>query len=186
MHEYAEKTVNSPTSYTSFFFPFNHQQLNPELNMSINLYIVRHGKITTDEKNKREYLHLSDEGKSFSAFLDRHFKDIYFDHIFYQSIDIKTIDPYNKCRTTIQGMKGVKSEFTNPQMSRTFEELNMEGSGVQNVMICFRAEGYNVLSNIIYPRSAEEFNKDYHRIFHYKFSANKYQFISKLAANGSL
>ena len=153
--------------------------------MSINLYIVRHGKINTDEKNKREYLHLSEEGKSFSAFLEKYFKDIYFDHIFYQSIDVKTTDPYNKCRTTIQGMKGVKSEFTNPQMSKAFEGLNEEGAGVQNVMICFRAEGYNVLSNIIFPRSEEEFNKDYHRIFHYKFSSNKYRFISKLTADES-
>ena len=154
--------------------------------MSINLYIVRHGKINTDEKNKREYLHLSEEGKSFGAFLDKHFAATYFDHIFYQSTDVKTTDPYNKCRTTIQGMKGVKSEFTNPQMSKAFEELNVEGSGVQNIMVCFRAEGYNVLSNIIFPRSEEEFNKDYHRIFHYQFSENQYRFISKLTADGSL
>ena len=154
--------------------------------MSINLYIVRHGKINTDEKNKREYLHLSEEGKSFSAFLDKHFAATYFDHIFYQSTDVKTTDSYNKCRTTIQGMKGVKSEFTNPQMSKAFEELNAEDSAVQNIMVCFRAEGYNVLSNIIFPRSEEEFNKDYHRIFHYQFSGNQYRFIDKLTADGSL
>ena len=150
--------------------------------MSINLYIVRHGKVNTDEKNKREYLHLSEEGKSFSAFLDKHFGGIYFDHIFYQSTDIKTSDPYNKCRSTIQGMKGIKSEVNNTQMSMTFKDLNAEGLEVQNVLICFRAEGYNVLSNIISSRSEDEFNKDYHRIFHYTFSGNNYQFIDKMTA----
>ena len=150
--------------------------------MSINLYIVRHGKIITDEKNRSEYLHLSPEGIAFSTYLVNHFKDIYFDHIFYQSIDAKTTDPYNKCRTTIQGLKGIKTEFTNPQMSKSFEMMNEEGSAVQNVMVCFRAEGYNVMSNIIFPRSDEEFNKDYNRIFHYRFSANNYRFISKFTA----
>lgn len=151
--------------------------------MSINLYIVRHGKINTDQKNKQEYLHLSEKGKSFSTFLNKRFSDIYFDHIFYQSIDVKTTDPYNMCRSTIQGMKGVKSEFNNPQMSKSFEALNEEGSSVQNVMICFRAEAYNVLSNIINSRSEEEFNKDYHRVFHYKFSENNYRFIGKITAD---
>ena len=150
--------------------------------MSINLYIVRHGKINTDEKNKREYLHLSDAGKSFGEFLDKHFTAIYFDHIFYQSTDIKTSDPYNRCRSTIQGMKGIKSEFNNPQLSKVFEELNGEESGMQNILICFRAEAYNVISNIISPASDEEFNKDYHRIFHYKFNKNNYQFIDKMTA----
>ena len=64
--------------------------------MHINLYIVRHGKVNTDEKDRRNYLHLSDEGIAFAGFLDDHFKDIYFDHIFYQSNDIKTSDPYNR------------------------------------------------------------------------------------------
>ncbi len=150
--------------------------------MSINLFLVRHGKINTDEKNKREYLHLSDEGKAFGSFLDKHFKDTYFDHIFYQSIDVKTNDPYNKCRSTIQGLKGIKSEFNNPQMSKSLEGINEEGSGVQNILVCFRAEGYNVMSNIITPRSDEEFNKDYNRVFHYRFSSNKYRFISKFTA----
>ena len=154
--------------------------------MSINLYIVRHGKINTDEKNKREYLHLSDEGMAFGEFLNNHFKDIYFDHIFYQSIDVKTTDPYNKCRTTIQGMKGVKSEFASPKMHMAFEGLNEEGSRVQNVMVCFRAEAFNVLSNIIYPKSEEEFNKEYHRIFHYKFGSNKYRFINKFTAGATV
>lgn len=148
--------------------------------MSINLFLVRHGKINTDETNKREYLHLTDEGKAFATYLDKHFKDIYFDHIFYQSTDIKTTDRYNRCRNTIQGMKGLKSEFNNPMMSKDFERLNAEDSGVQNVMVCFRAEGYNVLSNILRPASEEEFNKDYHRIFYYKFSSNNYEFISKM------
>lgn len=151
--------------------------------MSINLYIVRHGKINTDEKNSREYLHLSPEGKTFSSFLDRHFKDIYFDHIFYQSTDVKTTDPYNKCRTTIQGMKGVKSEFNTPQVSKVFEGLNAEESAVQNIMVCFRAEAYNVFSNIIRPKSEEEFNKDYHRIFHYTFGSNNYKFVTKFTAD---
>ena len=150
--------------------------------MSINLYLVRHGKINTDESNKREYLHLTDEGKSFGAYLDKYFKDVYFDHIYYQSTDVKTTDPYNRCRITIQGMKGVKSEFNNPHLSKAFEGLNAEGSEVLNVMVCFRAEGYNILSNIIRPASEEEFNKDYHRIFHYKFSSNNYRFISKITA----
>ena len=150
--------------------------------MNINLYIVRHGKINTDEKDRREYLHLSEAGKSFSTFLDKHFSATYFDHIFYQSTDVKTSDPYNKCRSTIQGMKGVKSEVNNTQMSKTFEALNAEGSGIQNVIVCFRAEGYNVLSNIISPGSEEEFNKDYHRIFHYHFSGNHYRFVDKLTA----
>ena len=150
--------------------------------MSTNLYIIRHGKVNTDEKDKREYLHLSESGKSFGTFLDKHFAGIYFDHIFFQSTDVKTSDPYNKCRSTIQGMKGIKSEFNNTQMSKTFEALNAEGSVVQNVLICFRAEGYNVLYNIISPGSDEEFNKDYHRIFHYRFSGNHYSFIDKLTA----
>ncbi len=151
--------------------------------MSINLYIVRHGKINTDEKNRSEYLHLNEEGKAFAAYLERLFKDIYFDHIFYQCIDIKTTDPYNRCRSTIQGLKGVKQEFNKPQMSKSFEMLNKEGSGVQNVMVCFRAEGFNVMSNIIMPKSEEEFNKDYNRIFHYRFSSNRYRFISKKTAD---
>ena len=154
--------------------------------MSMNLYLVRHGKVITDEKNQREYLHLSIEGKSFCSFLDRHFKDIYFDHIFYQSTDVKTTDPYNKCRTTIQGLKGVKTEFNTPRVSRIFESLNEEESGVQNVMVCFRAEAYNVFSNIISPKSEEEFNKDYHRIFQYTFKSNKYQFVGKISAEESV
>lgn len=154
--------------------------------MSINLFIVRHGKLNTDEKNKREYLHLSAEGISFSSFLNLHFKDIYFDHILYQCTDLKTTDPYNKCRQTIMGMKGLKSEFTLPQMSRLFEGLNVEGAGVQNILVCFKSEGYNVLSNIIFPQSDEELNKDYHRIFHYKFSSNHYRFIGKMTVDESL
>ena len=150
--------------------------------MSINLYIVRHGKINIDEKNRAEYLHLSPSGISVSNFLNKHFAATYFDHIFYQSIDNKNSDPYNKCRFTVQGMKGIKSEVNNAQLSRTFEALNKEESEVMNVMICFRAEGYNVLSNILSSQSDEEFNKDYHRIFHYKFSGNHYRFIDKITA----
>lgn len=150
--------------------------------MSINLYIVRHGKINTDEKNRREYLHLSEEGISFARQLEAHFSDVYFDHIFYQCIDAKTSDPYNKCRSTIQGLKGIKSEVNNTQMSMTFDRLNAEDPGLHNVLICFKAEAYNVLSNIISPRNDEEFNKEYHRIFHYRFSGNHYRFINKFSA----
>ncbi len=153
--------------------------------MSTNLYIVRHGKINTDEKSRAEYLHLTDEGKAFGSFLDNHFKDIYFDHILYQSTDIKTSDPYNRCRNTIQGMKGVKSEFDKTQVNRLFQGLNEEGSVVQNVMICFRAEGFNVIGNIIHAVSEEEFSKDYHRVFQYRFKENNYKFIGKFSAEGS-
>ena len=152
--------------------------------MSINLYIVRHGKINTDEKNRHEYLHLSEEGTAFARFLNRHFTDVYFDHIFYQCIDAKTSDPYNKCRSTIQGLKGIKSEVNNTQMSMTFDGLNLEGADLQNVLICFKAEAFYVLSNIISPQSEDEFSKEYHRIFHYRFSGNHYRFIDKLTAAG--
>ena len=154
--------------------------------MSTNLYIVRHGKINTDEKSRGEYLHLNDEGKAFGDYLDKHFKDIYFDHIFYQSTDIKTSDPYNRCRNTIRGMKGVKTEFDKTQVNKVFEGLNEEGSGVLNVLICFRAEGFNVISNIVHPASEEQFSKDYHRVFHYKFNENNYRFISKFSAEESV
>ena len=153
--------------------------------MSTNLFIVRHGKINTDEKSRAEYLHLNDEGKAFGIYLDKHFKDTYFDHIFYQSTDIKTSDPYNRCRNTIQGMKGVKSEFDKTQVSKVFRGLNEEGSNVLNIMICFRAEGFNVISNIISPASEEEFSKDYHRVFQYQFNENNYRFISKFSAEES-
>ena len=151
--------------------------------MAANLYIVRHGKIYTDEKIREEYLHLNDEGKAFAVYLNQHFKNIYFDHIFYQSTDIKTSDPYNRCRNTIHGMKGVKSEFDKTHFSKVLEELNDEGSGVQNVMICFRAEAFYLLSSIINPASEEEFSKDYNRIFQYQFAKNNYRFIGKFSAN---
>ncbi len=153
--------------------------------MSTNLYIVRHGKINTDEKSRGEYLHLNEEGKAFGVYLDNHFKDIYFDHIFYQSTDIKTSDPYNRCRNTIMGMKGVKSEFDKTQVSKVFEVLNEEGSGVLNVMICFRAEGFNVIGNMIQAASEDEFSKDYHRVFQYQFNENNYRFIGKFSAEES-
>lgn len=153
--------------------------------MSTNLFIVRHGKINTDEKSRAEYLHLNDEGKAFGIYLDKHFKDTYFDHIFYQSTDIKTSDPYNRCRNTIQGMKGVKTEFDKTQVSKVFSGLNEEGSSALNIMICFRAEGFNVISNIISPTSEEEFSKDYHRVFQYQFNENNYRFISKFSAEES-
>ena len=150
--------------------------------MSVNLYIVRHGKINREETNKTEYLHLNEEGLAFGAFLDKNFSNIYFDHIFYQSIDNKSIDSYNICRNTIRGMKGVKTEFDKTQLSKIFLELNESGSGIQNIMICFRAEGFNVVSNIINSTIEDDFNKEYHRVFHYRFINNNYSFIEKFSA----
>jgi len=150
--------------------------------MSINLYIVRHGKINTDEKNRAEYLHLTKEGLAFGTFLDDHFKNIYFDHIFYQSTDVKTSDPYNRCRNTIRGMKGIKTEFDKTQVSMLFEEMNKGETDIQNVMLCFRAEGFNVISNIIGSESEEQFNKDYHRVYYYKIDSNNYSFVNKFSA----
>ncbi len=148
--------------------------------MNINLYIVRHGRVNTDESSKRDYLHLNNEGIAFGLFLDDHFKHIYFDHIFYQSKDIKTSDPYNRCRNTIQGMKGIKTEFDKTHISRVFEALNKDDSEVRNIMLCFKADGFNVISNIISPQSDEEFNKDFHRVFHYEFDSNNYSFVDKI------
>ena len=153
--------------------------------MNINLYIVRHGKVNIDEKRKPDYLHLSPEGISFSTFLDKHFKDTYFDHIFYQSTDADTSDSYNRCKDTIRGMKGIKSEFDKTHVSRVFEGLNKEGGEVRNVMLCFRADAFNVISNIIDPKSDEEFSKDYHRVFHYRFDSNNYTFVGKITAGES-
>ncbi len=150
--------------------------------MTINLYIVRHGKVNTDEKNRPDYLHLSSEGIAFAGFLDKHFKDVYFDQIYYQSADAKTSDPYNLCRNTICGMKGIKTEFDKTQVSMVFEELNKSEADIQNVMLCFRADGFNVISNIISPQSDEQLSKDYHRIFHYEFTANHYSFVNKFSA----
>ena len=42
--------------------------------MNNNLYIVRHGKILIEERNKSDYLHLSKEGIEFGTFLDKFFK----------------------------------------------------------------------------------------------------------------
>jgi hypothetical protein len=150
--------------------------------MSINLYIVRHGKVNTDQKNKPDYLHLSDEGIAFASFLDEHFKNTYFDHIFYQATDVDGSGRYNGCRNTIRGMKGIKTEFDKTHVSMVFEELNKEGSGVRNIMLCFRSDAFNVISNIISPQSEEQFNKDYHRVFHYEFNSNNYSFVSKINA----
>ena len=150
--------------------------------MHINLYIVRHGKVNTDEKDRRNYLHLSDEGIAFAGFLDDHFKDIYFDHIFYQSNDIKTSDPYNRCRNTIRGMKGIKAEFDKTHVSMVFEGLNKANADVRNVLLCFKTDSFHVISNIIMPQSEEQFSKDYHRVFHYQFNSNRYSFVSKFSA----
>lgn len=150
--------------------------------MNTNLYIVRHGKVNTDEKNRPAYLHLSEDGIAFADFLDNHFKDTYFDHIFFQSTDIKTSDPYNRCRNTIRGMKGVKTEFDKTHVSMIFTELNKESSDARNVLLCFKPDSFYVLSNIISPQSEEQFSKDYHRVFHYRFASNKYSFVRKFSA----
>jgi len=150
--------------------------------MSTNLFIIRHGRINVEENSRGGYLHLSEEGMAFGTYLDNHFKDTYFDHIFYQSTDVKTSDPYNRCRNTIRGMKGVKSEFDKTQLSKMLEAINEEGSAIHNILICFRAEGFNVISNIVHPASEEQLSKDYHRVYQYSFKGNNYQFISKFSA----
>lgn len=154
--------------------------------MSINLYIVRHGKLNIDEKNRAEYLHLTNEGLAFGTFLDNHFKNVYFDHIFYQSTDVKNSDPYNRCRNTIRGMKGIKTEFDKTQISMVFEEMNKGNTDIQNVMLCFRTEGFNAISNIIGSEQGEQFNKDYHSVFYYKFNSNNYSFVNKSSAEEAL
>jgi phosphohistidine phosphatase SixA len=149
---------------------------------NMNLYIVRHGKVNTDEKMRAGYLHLSDKGIDFASMLDRHFKDTYFDRIFYQSTDLKTSDPYNCCQQTVRGLKGIKSEFDKAHVSMVFEELNKEGADVRNVILCFRSDSFHVISNIISPQSEEQFSKDYHRVFHYRFDSNRYSFVGKFSA----
>ena len=148
--------------------------------MSNNLYIVRHGKMLIENKNKPDYLHLSKEGLDFALYLDNYFKDVYFDHILYQSIDVKTSDPYNRCRSTIRGTKGIKTEFDKTQLSKIFDEINKEQNGRQNVLLCFRTEAYNVISNILGTNDEEHFSKDYNRIFHFSFSNNNYSFVKKI------
>ncbi len=148
--------------------------------MSNNLYIVRHGKMLIEERNKPDYLHLSKEGTDFGLFLDHYFKDIYFDHILYQSIDLKTSDPYNRCRSTIRGTKGIKTEFDKTQLSKMFTDINKVENGRQNVLLCFRTEAFNVICNIVGTDSDEYFNKDYNRIFHFNFTGNNYQFVKKI------
>ncbi len=149
--------------------------------MSNNLYIVRHGKILIEERTKPDYLHLSKEGIDFGLFLDKYFKDIYFDHIFFQSIDTKTSDPYNRCRDTIRGTKGVKTEFDKTHLSKMFSDINKVEEGRQNVLLCFRTDAYNVISNIIGTDDTDErFNKDFNRIFHFSFTGNHYSFVKKV------
>jgi hypothetical protein len=149
--------------------------------MGNNLYIVRHGKMLIENPNKPDYLHLSKEGLDFGLYLDKYFKDVYFDHILFQSIDPKTSDPYNRCRSTIRGTKGIKSEFNKTQLSKIFEDINQEKSGRQNVLLCYRTEAFNVISNILNIDDSEEhFNKDYNRIFHFNFSSNNYTFVKKV------
>lgn len=150
--------------------------------MKSNLYIVRHGKLLIENTKRPDYLHLSDDGISFGLFLDRYFKDIYFDHILYQSIDPKVTDPYNRCRDTIRGTKGVKAEFNKTQLSKLFEDINNSETERQNVLLCFRSEAYNVISNILGTDSEEFFNKDYNRIFHFQFGHNRYDFVKKINA----
>ena len=149
--------------------------------MSNNLYIVRHGKMLIEDRNKPDYLHLSKEGLDFGLYLDNYFKDIYFDHILYMSIDVKTSDPYNRCRSTIRGTKGIKSEFDKTQLSKMFDDINKLDNGRQNVLLCYRTEAFNVISNILGVEDNDEFfNKDYNRIFHFTFSNNNYSFVKKV------
>jgi hypothetical protein len=149
--------------------------------MGNNLYIVRHGKMLIENKNKPDYLHLSKEGIDFGLYLDNYFKDVYFDHILYQSIDVKTSDPYNRCRSTIRGTKGVKSEFDKTQLSKMFDDINKAENDRQNVLLCYRTEAFNVISNILGVDDNDEFfNKDYNRIFHFTFSNNNYSFVKKV------
>ena len=148
--------------------------------MTNNLYIIRHGKMLIEDRNKPDYLHLSKEGLGFGLFLDNYFKDIYFDHILYQSIDVKTSDPYNRCRSTIRGTKGVKTEFDKTQLSKMFSDINNVENGRQNVLLCYRTEAFNVISNIVGTDDDEFFNKDYNRIFHFNFSSNRYSFVKKV------
>jgi hypothetical protein len=149
--------------------------------MSNNLYIVRHGKMLIENRNRPDYLHLSPEGIDFGQHLDNYFKDVYFDHILYQCIDVKTSDPYNRCQSTIRGTKGTKKEFDKTQLSKIFEDINKEENGRKNVLLCYRTEAYNVICNIldIYDND-EYFNKDYNRIFHFTFSNNNYSFVKKV------
>lgn len=148
--------------------------------MTNNLYIVRHGKMLIENRNKPDYLHLSPDGLEFGLYLDKYFKDIYFDHILYQSIDVKTSDPYNRCRSTIRGTKGVKTEFDKTQLSKMFNDINKVENGRQNVLLCYRTEAYNVISNIVDTDDEEVFNKDYNRIFHFNFSSNHYNFVKRV------
>ena len=149
--------------------------------MSNNLYIVRNGKMLIEDRNKPDYLHLSKEGLDFGLYLDNYFKDIYFDHILYMSIDVKTSDPYNRCRSTIRGTKGIKSEFDKTQLSKMFDDINKLDNGRQNVLLCYRTEAFNVISNILDVDDNDElFNKDYNRIFHFTFSNNNYSFVKKV------
>lgn len=148
--------------------------------MSNNLYIVRHGKMLIEETNKPEYLHLSDEGKKFAAYISDYFKDTYFDHILYQSVDIKSSDPYNRCLQSITGAKGKKTVFDKTQLSKLFNDINKQEGGKQNVLLCFRTEAYNVICNILDSDNEDHFNKDYNRIFHFSFSSNNYRFVKKV------
>ncbi len=151
--------------------------------MSNNLYIVRHGKMLIEDRNKPDYLHLSPEGTEFGEFLNNYFKDIYFDHILFQSIDPKTSDPYNCCRDTIRGTKGIKTVFSKTQLSKMFTDINKDETGRQNVLLCFRPEAFNVISNIVGTDADEFFNKDYNRIFQFSFSNNNYSFVKKVNAD---
>lgn len=149
--------------------------------MGNNLYIVRHGKMLIEERNKPDYLHLSKEGLDFGLFLDKYFSDVYFDDILYQCIDIKTSDPYNRCRTTIRGTKGTKKEFDKTQLSKMFEDINKDVTARKNILLCYRTDAYNVICNILGSNDDDEyFNKDYNRIFHFTFSNNNYSFVKKV------
>lgn len=62
-----------------------------------------------------------------------------------------------------------------------FNDINKADNDRQNVLLCFRSEAFNVISNILGVDDNDEFfNKDYNRIFHFAFSNNNYSFIKKV------
>ena len=61
-----------------------------------------------------------------------------------------------------------------------FNDINKIENGRQNVLLCYRTEAYNVISNIVGTDDDEYFNKDYNRIFHFNFSSNNYSFVKKV------
>ncbi|MBK7123838.1 MAG: hypothetical protein IPH68_14250 [Chitinophagaceae bacterium] len=62
-----------------------------------------------------------------------------------------------------------------------FTDINKVDTGRQNVLLCFRTDAFNVISNIIGTDDSDEhFNKDFNRIFHFSFTGNHYTFVRKI------